>query len=557
MANNVLRTLLVRLGVSVTPTTKADVDAFNAKVEQVKQTMRDAVTWTHRLALGLATMAAAGAAAMLGLTNETGRHASEIENQAKLLLLTRREYQEWLHVTERVGATSRDLADAFIQINDGAQRAIAGEKAMAENFQKIGITAKQLKGLNPGQIFELMATHIEKAADKSAALSVASQLLGEEAVRQFGPALMQGTAAIRAMRKEAEELGLVMSDDQLRATKAVSAEWTRLRGVLRGLRNTIVAALAPVLLQVLRGISDWVRANRELIAQRLEDTIRRIGLALESVHRLVQLVGGWDVVFLNVATGLGMLTLLANLDKVKGLLTAADILFKGLGVVGGAVATALGIPLAVLVGIIAGLVFFVGLFALALEDAWVWLQGGNSLIGQNLDLLESWIPAFGAVRDLFWALAQGAMVSWRNVGRFATALREGLKPALEIIDVLLQPLLDKFEQLWKWWEKLNDRATRGIEGVTSFVQRLTDVGDRMGQNLAPQLQGAVAGSVSAGVARTSGAVQAVSNRSVTENINQVNTFIGANARDVAEGVNAWSESARRKARAGATLGGPR
>lgn len=557
MANNVLRTLLVRLGVSVTPTTKADVDAFNAKVEQVKQTMRDAVTWTHRLAVGLAATAAAGAAAMLGLATHTGEQSNEIEQQAKLLLLTRREYQEWLHLSERVGANGRDLADAFIQINDASQRAQQGEKSMVETFGRLNIQAKQLKGLNPGQIFELMATHIEKAADKSAALSVASQLLGEEAVRQFGPALMQGTAAIRAMRKEAEELGLVMSDDQLRATKAVSAEWTRLRGVLRGLRNTIVAALAPVLLQVLRGISDWVRANRELIAQRLEQTIRRIGLALESVHRLVQLVGGWDVVFMNVATGLGLLTLLANLDKVKGLLTAADILFKGLGVVGGAVATALGIPLAALVGILAGLLFYLGLLALALEDAWVFLQGGNSLIGQNLDLLEQWIPALGAIRALFWALAEGVLVSWRNVGRFTNAILQGLKPALELVDVLLQPLLDKLEQLWGWWVKINDRASRGLEGITGFVQRLTDVGDRAGANAAPLLQQAVAGTVAAGVTRTSGAVQAVSNRTVTENIHQVNTFIGANARDVAEGVNAWSESARRKARAGATLGGPR
>lgn len=526
MASRVIRELLVRLGVTVTPTSRADIKAMEDALERVKRVGTEAAGALVQVSKA-AAVAVAGAAAALGkLAIDTGQQSIEIERQARLLLLTRREYQEWLYVSQQAGATQRDLADTMLQVNDATQRALGGSKEMNEAFAGIGLNVASLKGQNPSQLLESIAAAIEKTSDRSKALGVVSRLLGEESGRKFGPLLMSGVAAMRAMRQEAEALGVVMDDRAMAAAKEAAVQWRRLTSVTRGLRSELGAALAPMVTRVLRGTLDWVRANRELISDRLEEWVRRLRVAIEKLHAAVMLVGGWDVVFRNVATGLGLLLLLANLGKVQALLGALEVAVAAFGAASTATLATFGIALGPLLFILAAIAYAIGAVVLVFEDWYVWLIGGNSAVGALLDAVESVIPAFGDFRDLVWAIVEAVIGAWSNLGLFANALLTGLAPALQVVDAALAPVLLAMRELVDLWQRANEFVGSGLRSITAAIESDTYFSGLQAQANANALQGQISGSVAAQAARAAGAINnAVSNINNAD-VSQVNNFFG-------------------------------
>jgi hypothetical protein len=535
MASRVLRELLVRLGVDTqAPMTKRQLKDFEDGLTRVKKTMADGVEVAARWSRGIVLAVGAAAAGVTKLTVDMGKQATEIERQARLLNLTTEEYQKWRYVVEGLGGTTADMADSFLQINTAAQDAITGGKAMTEEFARIGIRVDQLKNKNPSQLFDLLAQHVAAATDKGAAMAAVSRLLGEEASRKLGPALVQGADAVKRLKDEAVKLGVVMSDDQLRALKAVGEQWRRLTGLTKGLRNVLAAALAPVVGRLLKSLADWIEANRQLIASGIEKWVERARILLENLNRAVTVIGGWDVVLLQVATGIGMLTLLANLDKVKSLLLGLRIVWAGLGMAAGAAAAATGIAVLPLTLIVLGLVTAVGLLALGLEDLWVWWQGGDSLLKRNLDAVENLIPAFGGLRDLVWALAEAFGSSFTKLGMFKDAVLAGLAPALQLVEPLLDSLLAKFRELSEWWAYGNAIVGSGLSGAADWVRQVTAITDEGAEFGATFAQGQLAGMVQGQVDRVANTTSNIDNSQRTATFNLQNTFGGAGARDVTE-----------------------
>jgi hypothetical protein len=545
MASRVLRELLVRLGVDTqAPMTKRQLKDFEDAIVRVKKTMRDGVEVAAQWSRGIVLATAAVAAGVTKLTVDMGGQAAEIERQARLLNMSTEEYQQWAYVAERSNASIMDLADTMLQINDITQRAIGGSKEAADTFALLGVNVQRLKGKNPGQVFEVLADAVAAATDKGKALSAVSQILGEEAARQFGPAMVRGAAATRQLREEATRLGVVMSGDQLAALAAVSTQWKRITGVTKGLRNTLAAALAPVVGRLLKSLADWIEANRQLLGQRLQTWIERAVHLLENLHRAVTVIGGWDVALLQAATGLGMLTLLANLDKVKSLLFGLRVVWAGLGLAATAAAGATGIAVAPLVLIVLGLVTAIGLLALGLEDLWVWWQGGDSLLKRNLDLIEQLIPAFGGFRDLVWALVEGTIASVRNLGLFADAIKNGLAPALQLIDPILQPIIDGLKELVEWWSYANALVGSGLSDAASWVRSGSEIGTGNAEHLAAKLQTSLAGAVQGQVDRALSTINNIDNSSRNAEIHQTNHFGGgAAAREVADALNSAARRA--------------
>lgn len=533
-ASAVLREILVRLGVDTqAPMTKKQLQEFEENLERVQKTMRDGVATAVQYGRAVAAMAVGAAAALGGLTVAQANQSAEVEKQARLLNLSKEAYQEWMHLAERSGSNAGDLADVFLQINSAAQDAIGGSEEMRKVFGAVGVQAEALRGLDPGQIFELLAGQVEQATDKSKALAVVSRILGEEGSRQFGPAMLQGAAAVRALRKEAHDLGLVLSDEQLVVMERVSAEWKRTVLLVQGLRKQLAVALAPAVERVLKGWREWIESNRKLIAQRLETWVGRAVSLFENLDRAVQVVGGWDVVLLNVATGAGMLLLLANLDKVKDAIFAIRVAWAAMMTVGTAAAAATGIALLPLTLIVLGVVTAVGLLALGLEDLWVWFQGGNSLLDKNLDLVESMIPAFGGLRDLVWAIAQAFGSAFTKVGLFKDAILGGLAPALRLLDVLVQPLLEAFRELSEWWARGNEVVGGWLSDAAAQVRGGTMDSHARAAGLASMVQGQLAGTVQGQVDRMVSSTSTVDNSSRNATVNQTNNFgSGAVARDV-------------------------
>jgi hypothetical protein len=316
-------------------------------------------------------------------------------------------------------------------------KARAGSKGSAQAFAELGIHTRELRTLNPAQLLDRVADGARGAGDRTKALAALSSLLGARVAQRLAPALLSGAKGMGELRKEAHELGLVMSDQQLRVTAEAAQQWRLLNGRGRGLANELAADLAPLVIDVLRGILGWVRANRELLSQRVEAFVRQLTRALEGLNTAVQAIGGWGVVLINVATGAGMIYLLLNLDRVLKLLRSIRVATELAGIAAepvlegiGAALAAAGIEVAPLLAALAALAAVIVLAGLGLDDFITFLRGGKSVLGDGLDT----DPALRArvrrgPRPVPGDRRLGGS-AWRSVVILTRAIATGLAPAL-------------------------------------------------------------------------------------------------------------------------------
>jgi hypothetical protein len=527
MAADLLRDLFVRLGVRVDPKSAKNLDDFNNKVEAARRRMIEQVQeaaevtagMAIRIGVGLAGAAIAGATALGGLAIATGQHATEVERQARALNLSREEYQKVLYLFESLGANSGDLADTFLQINAATQAALGGGKSMIEAFALVGLEAKNLKGLNPSQIFDQLAIAVSGAADKGKAMAAVSTLLGEESGRKLGPALMGGVDAIRAMKNEASDLGFVMDDKALAASASLATQWRRLTAIGRGLRNELGAALAPVVEKMVRGLTEWVRSNRELISQQITTWVERLRASIELLNAMVQAVGGWDVVFAGVASGGGLLLLIANLSRILETLGAIRTSFTFLKAAMGTASVAIGAPLLPVLLILGAFVQVLLMAGLAIEDVLTHFRGGDSVFGRTLDRITSLVPAFGDLRALLWAISQFMASGASNVWLLVRAFVSGLAPALGLLDGLLDPLLQKFRQLYGWFLGMGEWVAGPMRDATAWLEGQQYVADNNARGVAARLQTGTASAVQGQVDWARGNVDQSRNVSMSQSVN--------------------------------------
>ena len=240
------------------------------------------------------------------------------------------------------------------------------------------------------------------------------------------PVLKNGSAGLKAMRQEARDLGLVMSNEATVASERFQDSLTKVRGVLKGLRNQIGVALLPIMTSLIDGFRSFIRVNGQFIRQRIDrfmdrvrDAVDFVRRALERADEVVRLrVGGWPVLFEQVNKAAKLAGAIAGLATFIKLLRIAQLLLLSL--------FAPGAP--VILGIIALTAAMVALVLVG-EDLLVFARGGESAIGRFLEAmdpelaiqLKDALNGLGdAIRDL-QAISEEAFAS---IGIDLTSLRE-------------------------------------------------------------------------------------------------------------------------------------
>lgn len=235
--------------------------------------------------IGMLGAAAAGAGYAVGslVENYTSR-VSELYDLSRQIGLTVEQLQELRYAAKISGVENLDQALAIFNRNIGQAHAGMGPlnkalERMAPGQRELFMAAK-----DNGQAFDMMMqaiASVEDPADRAAMATAAFGKSGATMVRMVA----DGTAGLAELRAEARRAGLVTLEDA-KAADEFGDNVDRLKFSLMGVVNAIGSRLLPILQPLILRARDWVQANRELIATRVEQVIKKIGTALEKV-------GGW------------------------------------------------------------------------------------------------------------------------------------------------------------------------------------------------------------------------------------------------------------------------
>lgn len=279
--------------------------------------------------LSLLFGAAGGGAFALG--TEAATAAAEASKFASMVGLPTGNWQEYAGAATMAGMEADELASLMLTLQERAVNAARGEKGDIEMLQLMGISAKNAKGelKNADTLLLELADRVKKmraAGEMGKAAGIMNQLGGEEGARLLD-LLKNGREGLLAMRKEARELGLVLSDETLESALEYGSAINRAKATFRGLGLTLGTAFLPSLTKLLDKFQAWLQVQRDIMSAGFEEWVNGLNLNevwasvegfFEGLKRLASLLqrvadlcGGWSNVLLGLVALISGKALLA------------------------------------------------------------------------------------------------------------------------------------------------------------------------------------------------------------------------------------------------------
>ena len=291
----------------------------------------------------------------LGVDRMTDKSA-QLARMAQGLGTSTERLSAFVGISERYGAEINDIPDLIATMQDKLKDFAEGNKTVADNFKKTGLLPKDFIGKGPLDRFLILVDGIQKLdeADRAAFLS---RTFGDDLGRKFAPMVVKGSKAIREEMMAMVMTGQVLSESQISMGATVRAYMMETRGIFDGFRNSMTMVFLPSVLKAMDTLSDFFMSLAITARQHVDEMSN-------SLKRLYDFIGTFRIFkFL----GGDIEDVFAGLQAVILTVAAASAMW--------------------LVGMLASAAPFLAIAAaigLALQDIYVYMQGGDSLIGRFL-----------------------------------------------------------------------------------------------------------------------------------------------------------------------------
>jgi hypothetical protein len=356
---------------------------------------------------------------------------------AQKIGITAEAVQELSHAADASGTSWDELSAGMSKFAAGLQDVQkTGKGPVAEALQALKIHMRDLKGETLDQNLEVIANRFQEMPDGAKKTAIAMDLFGKSG-RNLIPFLNQGQAGIAGLRNEAHELGIVIDEESAKQMEALNDNVDRVKGALIGLRNQAVVALLPTIKELVESLLAWVKANREMLSQKLASFVRGLAAILMLLGRAIAfVVEHWEI-FAAILAGVAFVTAIVRIIKLIQFLQMASTLAAAKMLLAWAAAA---LPLVLIAAGVAALLLAITKYRAQVVAALVWIKDKFFAFGRWLKsnwymlLVGPFVFLGKAIIDLFDA-------AWEKVKQGARDLWEYVKglPG-KVIDSLLHPV---------------------------------------------------------------------------------------------------------------------
>lgn len=193
--------------------------------------------------------------------------------------------QSLQYAAKMSGATAEDMNGALGKLNENIAKAAAGKnEELASLFKKLGISLRDANGhvRTAADVLPEFADAIQRNTNSSVRARMAIAAFGD-AGQKLIPMLQDGSKGLADMEKRAHDLGLTMSQDDVKAAASLGDKFTDLGSVFDSFGNTISAKLAPVLGPLIDDLTEFLAKNKDAFAGRLSEAVSKLADSLKKV----------------------------------------------------------------------------------------------------------------------------------------------------------------------------------------------------------------------------------------------------------------------------------
>jgi len=440
------RTIMTKLGFQVD---NGKLRAVNSGIARTKKQARLAsreVWKLKRQVQGLAVTGAKWLAVGYGITRLsrvfTTSYAKEADELAKFSKATGVSVgmlQGLEHGTKLAGGSVNDLRKTLTKLGKAAFEADQGLMTYKRAFADIGVDVRdgnnELK--DQDQLLLELADKFKGMKDGTRKTALSMQIFGRAGARMI-PLLNEGAAGIEKMRKEAADLGIILTKKAAKDAEQFNDEMLRAKSVFKGIRNQIAAKLLPAITKAMRGFQLWARESGNM--QRL---MRGLKIAAIATAAALALIGAAKV------TG--------AIGQVAAVVVRATSAIRAMGM---ASLIAQGKMLLIALALLA--------VAAIVEDLIGFAQGKDSVIGRLLGDSET----ADDLRKSLKGFGKEVMGIWKDLKPAMMEVWAAMKPALKDLWAAIKPLIPWALKLWVLWVKVQAKLLTVIAMIVRFVAKI-------------------------------------------------------------------------------------
>ena len=250
------------------------------------------------------SMAAAGAlTAIGGIAYKAAQNADDLNTMAKQTGFTTDELQKMQYAADRIDVSMETITGA-------AARMTKQLGSNEDKFASLGVATRDVNGnfRSTSDIFYDTVTALSQIQNETERDTVAMDIFGRSA-NELAGVIDDGGAALRDFGKEAEDAGLIMSQETLDGLNQVNDEIDKLKaqavGTLAQAGAKALQALQPVLEKVANAISKVLEYIANLSPKTME-IILIVLAAVAAISPLLSLISRLSTAFSLLASPVGM-----------------------------------------------------------------------------------------------------------------------------------------------------------------------------------------------------------------------------------------------------------
>jgi len=205
--------------------------------------------------VGAAGVAAVGVA-MVALTKESLANIDVLTKQARSLGLTTAAFQKMSLVAGEAGVETGKLSSMLGLMQRNIVELGQGTQAQVDAFGRLGLSMRDLQGLEPDAQFAKIADALNKITDPAEKTAMAMEVFGRSGRDAINMLNGYGAAAANAAAFQ-QRFGIAVAQDVAQGVERANDAVGRLGMVFTGLGNQMAGAVAPSIERVANGLVEF------------------------------------------------------------------------------------------------------------------------------------------------------------------------------------------------------------------------------------------------------------------------------------------------------------
>lgn len=358
------------------------------------------------------------------LVNKSMEAGDRIDKMSQKIGMSRKAFQEWDYIMSQNGGNVESLQMGYKTLAGQMDKVRSGSKESTAIFSKLGVAVKDSRGQLRSQedVFNDTVRALQRMKNPTEKAIIANKLFGKSAI-EMKPLLNQTAESVDELRKQANDLGMIMSDDAVDASVKLGDTIDAIKRTFEAFGNQIGAELMPTIQELADELIAHLPQIKSALTPVFEGLTNVVKFLIEHFNALV-------------AIGATVVGTFVAFQVINGVITT----IKTLQTVIQAVSVAQGIWNALMIANPIGLI----------------AVGIGALIGLITALVMNW----DAVKNAFIGFYEKIKPALTTIGNY-------IKLAFSFTP--LGMFINGIKLLIQNWDKVTEAVKKAVDAVKKFV----------------------------------------------------------------------------------------